>query len=347
MKNVRQSLLLLAVVFGFWACEGESPQVPLGEFESGVLIINEGAFGANDGEVYHFTGGENVTADIFERVNNRPFAGLIQDLVERDGRTYLVANTGKVEVVDTGDFSSLGAVADDLDITRSLVVYQDKLYISDWGPYDANFNSPESYIAVVENINGGAVAKKIAVSSRPEKMEIVGSRLLVANAQNMDVVNLEADTLASTVEIPGNPVKFLRIDGNLHLYARQSDKIFFHRINTNNFSVQSTIEIPLEGATSNLTLGRNGEAYVVTSTGWPDYDDAVAKISLSQGNVIDASIYRGSGFYGIGFQAGENRVFVADNNGFQGNGTVIVLDENGEEIKTIPAGRGPSGFVFK
>lgn len=347
MKNVRLNLLLFAAVFAFWACDNEGPQIPLGEFEQGVLIINEGAFGANDGEIYHYTGGDDVSVDIFERVNNRPFAGLIQDLVEHEGRTYLIANTGKVEVVDTRDFTSLGAVLDGLDITRSLAVYQDKLFISDWGPYDANFNSPDSYIAVVDNPNGGEISKKIAVSSRPEKMSLVGSRLLVANAQNLDVVNLDTDTLANTVEIEGSPAGFFRYEGNLYLYARDAENIYFHRINTSNFSIQNTVTIALAGATSNMSLGRNGEIYVLTSTGWPDYDDALAKVSLSQNQVIDASIFRGSGFYGIGFNSNDNRIYVADNNGFQGNGTVIVLDESGDEVKTIPAGRGPSGFVFK
>lgn len=347
MKNVRLSLLLILAAFGFWACDNEGPQIPLGEFERGVLIVNEGAFGANDGEIYHYTGEGDVSTDIFENANNRPFAGLIQDVIEHEGRTYLVANTGKVEVVDTRDFSSLGAVSEGLDITRSLAVYQDKLYISDWGSFDANFNSPDSYIAVVNSLNGGAISKKIEVSSRPEKMYLLGSRLLVANAQNMDVVNLETETLASTVEIKGNPAKFIRFEGNLYLYARDAANIYLHRINTNNFTIQSTTEISLAGATSNMTLGRSGEAYVVTSSGWPDYDDAVAKISLSQPQVIDASIYRGSGFYGIGFHPEENRVYVADNNGFQANGTVIILDESGSEIRTLAAGRGPSGFVFK
>lgn len=347
MKNVRLSLLLLVAAFGFLACDNEGPQIPLGEFESGVLIYNEGAFGANDGEVYHYKGDDDVSADIFERVNNRPFAGLIQDVLEHDGKTFLVANTGKVEIVDSRDFTSLGAVSEGLDITRSLVVYDDKLYISDWGAYDGDFNSPDSYIAVVDNLSGGAIQKKIEVSSRPEKMHVLGSRLLVANAQNMDIVNLEADTLLNTVEIKGIPAKFLSFEGNLYLYARDAANIYFHRINTNNFTVQSTIEIALAGATSNLTLGRNGEVYLLTSTGWPDYDDAVAKVSLSQAQVAEASIFRGSGLYGIGFHPRDNHIYVADNNGFQGNGTVIILDESGSELRTLPVGRGPSGFVFK
>jgi hypothetical protein len=77
MKNLSKKLFFLTLVLGLsFACDPVSPETPSGEFEDGVLIVNEGAFGANDGEIYHYDpeSGE-VQPDIFERKNNRPFAG--------------------------------------------------------------------------------------------------------------------------------------------------------------------------------------------------------------------------------------------------------------------------------
>jgi hypothetical protein len=341
----------------FWAlalflvsCSDDRPEIPLGEFEKGVLIINEGAFGANDGEVYHYDPASgDIKADIFESKNGRPFAGLIQDLVEAEGRVYLVANTGKVEVVDPKDFASLGAVDADLNISRSIAVANQKLYISDWGPYDGNFNSPESYIAVVNGLNGGTVSKKIPVPSQPEGLIVAGNFLYVAcaAAKKLQVISLATDAVTSSQDVEGTPSQLLIIDGRLYLFARDAGHIYFHEINRNNFNIQNTIKIPLANATSNFAIGDGGEAYVLTSTGWPDYNDAVAKVSMNSASVVNPSLFTGSGFYGIGFHPESKEIYIADNNGFQGNGTVIVINGSGQTVKTLEAGRGPSGFLFK
>ena len=59
-------LFLLAMVFS--ACDPTTDERPLGVYDSGVLILNEGAFGANDGEVTHLepsTG--TLTSSVFEK----------------------------------------------------------------------------------------------------------------------------------------------------------------------------------------------------------------------------------------------------------------------------------------
>jgi len=331
------------------SCMDDTPSIPLGEFEKGVLIMNEGAFGANDGEVFHYdpTSGE-IKSSIFESKNGRPFAGLIQDMVAAEGRLFLVANTGKVEVVDRRDFSSMGAVTSGLDISRSLVVANQKMYISDWGAYDANFNSPDSYVAVVENLNGGEVSKKIPVSSRPEGMFVAGDQLLIActAGQKLDVVPLNTEEKTKSLEVTGRPTLFFEEGGRLYLYARDGENVYFHEINRSLAEITGTITVNLPLSTSNFALTDNGEMLIITSTGWPDYNDAIAMVNISSGQVLNGAIFTGSGFYGIGFHKAREEIYVADNNGFQGNGTVIILDRDGQQQKTFLAGRGPSGFKF-
>jgi DNA-binding beta-propeller fold protein YncE len=349
MKKFRLIAGVIAMAFFAFSCSND-PDVPRGEFDSGVLIWNEGAFGANDGEVYHYnpTTAE-VQSNLFERSNSRLFAGLIQEVVAFDGKFYLVANTGKVEVVNASTFVSLGAVSEGLDISRSAVVGNGKMYISDWGPYNASFQNPNSYVAVVNQTTGGTISKKIPVSSRPEGMLIVGDRLLVAcaGAAKLEVISLEQETVVKSIEIQGNPMRFFRHNGILYLFSRNAQQIFLSKINGSTFEVINVTAIPLPGSTSRFALGESNDLYVITSSGWPSYNDAIAKLAINTGQVVQTSIYSGSGFYGIGFDPAMKRIYVGDNNGFQGNGTVIVLDANGQEMQTLEAGRGPAGFVFR
>lgn len=350
MKKLNKLGLAVLMLITFFSCSEDGNQIPLGEFEKGVLIINEGAFGANDGEVYHYDPSSGqLKSNIFEAKNGRPFAGLLQDMVEAEGRLYLVGNTGKVEVVDPKDFASKGAVIEGLDISRSLVVANQKLYISDWGPYDANFNNPNSYVAVVEQLDGGTISKKISVSSNPEGMFVTGNQILVAcqAAQKMDVISLSTELVTKSIEVTGSPVRFFEANGKLFLFAKDSENIYLHEINRSSAEIIQTIKATLSLATSSFSLGDNGELLIITSTGWPDYNDAVAVVSVNSGEVLKEAIFTGSGFYGLGYHPELKEIYVGDNNGFQGNGTVIVLDQNGEQLKTFAGGRGPSGFLIK
>lgn len=346
ISNLGTAIILLLSLF---SCMEEGSQMPAGEFERGILILNEGAFGANDGEVYHYDPNlGTIKTNIFESKNGRPFAGLLQDLVASEGRLYLIANTGKVEVVDPKDFASRGAVTSGLDISRSLVTANQKIYISDWGPYDANFNSPNSYIAVVNQLDGGSVNKKIAVSSRPEGMFVEGNQLLIAcsAAKKLDVVSLNTEQLLKSVDILGRPSRFFESGGRLYLYARDGGNVYFHEINRSSGDIAKTVKVNLPLSTSNFALTDNGEVLIITSTGWPDYNDAVARVDINDGQVLNSSVYTGSGLYGIGFHKERSEIYLTDNNGFQGNGTVIILEREGIQKKTFVAGRGPSGFKF-
>jgi hypothetical protein len=350
MRKFNKTVSAILILFGIFSCVEEGQQIPLGEFERGVLVMNEGAFGANDGEVYHYdpiTG--LIKTNIFEGKNGRPFAGLIQDMVEAEGRLYLVANTGKVEVVDPRDFSSKGAVIEGLDISRSIMTANQKLFVADWGPYDPNFNSPNSYVAVINNLDGGIITKKIPVSSRPEKMFVVGNQIFVAtiDGKKLEVISVDSETITSSQDLEGSPGGFFELLGTLLLYAYDTEMIYFHQIDKTTGNIQGILPVGIKGATSNFSLSEDGEMLIITSTGWPDYNDAIARVSIVNRQVLNEAIFTGSGFYGIGYHPGSKEIYVGDNNGFQGNGTVIVLDQNGQQKKTFAAGRGPSGFLIK
>jgi DNA-binding beta-propeller fold protein YncE len=348
MKLYRLLSILLA--WTIFACNPDSPDRPLGEYETGVLIANEGAFGANDGEVFHYEpGSETLKTNIFETVNGRPFAGLLQSMVVQNERLYLVANTGKVEVVDPKDFKSIGAVTTDLVQPRALATSGTKSYIADWGPYDANFNNPNSYIAVVNSLDGGSVTKKITVPSRPESLYADANFLYVANqaAEKLTIISTGTDAIVGSEDILGTPEKVQIINGRLYLYARDAAKVYFHEINRGNQKIILTKEFSLPNATANFAIGERDELYIITSSGWPDYNDAVAKINLETEKVIKADWHTGSGFYGIGFDPNTKQVFLANHAGFTGNGTVSILNANGQETKKLNVGRGPNGFLFK
>jgi DNA-binding beta-propeller fold protein YncE len=330
-----------------FSCDESGSERPLGEYETGILIMNEGAFGSNDGEVYHLDPvSGTLKPDIFEAANIRPFAGLLEDMVLEGDRLFLVANTGKVEIVNAGDFKSLGAVSNDLDQPRSLAVVGSKLFISDYGPYDANYNTPNSYIAVVDGLNGGSVKKKIKVSNKPEDLFAFGKYVFVAGSEGgkVEIIDAEKESIFKTLEVSGNPKQFFQVDGVLWLYSTGAGEVYFQSFRLDNLTKANLLTLPLANATGRITFDKEGIIYILTSSGWPDYKDAVAKISIVN-STFEPDWITGSGFYGIGFDTKQDLLYVSNAKGFQGNGTVTVYRKNSQVDSEITVGRGPSGFL--
>ena len=331
------------------ACNPSTEERPLGAYDRGVLIMNEGAFGANDGEVTHLdpsTG--TLTSSVFEKANTRPFAGLLEDLVLEEDRLYLVANTGKVEVVQPGDFKSIGAVDKGLDQPRSLTTARSKLFISDYGPYDANYNTPSSYVAVVQGLDGGVVKKKIPVSSKPEDLFAFGSYVFVAGSEGkkVEVLDANAELPFKTLEMPGQPVQFFELNGDLWVFCYDAQKVYFVSISKSALSQKEIKTFPIAQATGRIAQGENDTLYLLTSSGFPNYQDGISIVSLFAGTVV-RDWKKGTGFYGIGFDSDRQQVYLANAKGFQGNGEVLVYQKSGAEVNKLTVGRGPSGFLFR
>ncbi|WP_035467885.1 YncE family protein [Algoriphagus mannitolivorans] len=348
MKYIFKNQLwaLVLVLFAF-SCQDGSEK-PLGKYETGVLILNEGNFGTNDGEVYHYNPSlRALTGEVFEFENSRPFAGLLEDLVLEEGRLYLVANTGKIEIVNPDNFKSIGAVTGNLDQPRSLATASGKLFVSDYGPYDANYQTPDSYVAVISGLDGGAVKTKIEVSDKPEDLFVSGKNVFVACASGkVEVIDADSETLIKTISIPGKPTQFLEYGGKLWVYSYQSTQVSFHAIDLGSLQAGEVKSRALPKATSRIALGDGGQVYVVTSSGWPNYEDAVAMISL-ENEQINAAWKKGTGFYGIGYDRERQEVYLANAKGFQGNGEVVIYQKDGTQLLSMEVGRGPSGFLFR
>ena len=337
---------LVLILFAF-SCQDGSEK-PLGKYETGVLIMNEGNFGTNDGEVYHFNPGlRALTGEVFEFENSRPYAGLLEDMVLEEDRLYLVANTGKIEIVNPNNFKSLGAVTANLDQPRSLATASGKLFVADYGPYDASYQTPDSYVAVISGLDGGSVKTKIEVADKPEDLFVSGKNVLVACASGkVEVIDADSETLTKTISITGKPVQFLEYGGKLWLYSYDQAKVYFHSIDLGTLQVGEVKSRTLAKATSRIALGDGGQVYVLTSTGWPNYEDAIAIVSL-ENEQVNPSWKNGTGFYGIGYDLQRQEVYLANAKGFQGNGEVVIYQKDGTKLSSMEVGRGPSGFLFR
>src|SRR5690606_21574441 len=354
MKKINCLLLLFAFLpFVFTACTSDpEPQLTVDSYDNGLLIVNEGNFFSGDGEISHYnqeTG--EVTNSLYQTVNGVVLAAYIEQVRVIGDNAYIVdSNMGgaKVVAVDKLSFREKGRV-EGLEIPRDVAVAGNKLFIADWGNYDeeGKFTNPNSFVAVTD-IDGGAIIEKIPVSSRPQSIVVLDGFIYVACAENKEVIKINPDTyeISARITFEASP-KAVFINGNqLMLYSTLDQKLHLDVIDQASLSSSKTVfDIP---NSTRIILDGEGQAWALTSAYSADYsytDNKVINFSL-EGNGTLKTIFEARNLKGIGLDKANRQLYIADDNGIQGNGTVMVTDLQGEEIGKLDVGRVPSKFYF-
>lgn len=354
MRKLNNLVLLLAFLpLLFVACTSDpAPPQAIVSYDHGVLIVNEGNFFSGDGEITHYDPEtDQVTNSLYQAVNGVVLAAYIEQVRVFGENAYIVdSNQGgaKVVAVDKASFREKGRV-DGLEIPRDVAVEDNKLFIADWGNYDdeGNYTSPNSFVAVTD-IDGGAILEKIHVSSRPQSIVALEGFIYVVCEASKEIIKINP----STFEIVSRRIhdaspKELLIRGNqLVLYSTLGQDLHVDLINTTDLSSSKTV-FNLPNSTR-LVLNGDGQAWALTSAYSADYsytDNAVVSFSTS-GSGNFKTVFQARNLRGVGMDKAKEQLYIADDNGIQGNGTVIITDLQGMEIRKLNVGRVPSKFYF-
>ncbi len=347
--NRFQTLLLLTIL-GFslfiMGCSNDDngPLMPTVDFAPGVFIVNEGNFGSGNGSIsFYHPETMDVSQDIFQAVNGRPTGDVVQSMAIGGDRIYVVANgSNTVEAVERGTFNSTATLTDGLANPRFAATHNDKVYVSNWGSFDENFQLDQSFVQVWE-AGASAPSATINTDNGTENLMVVGDRLFASNSftNTVSVIDLNTEEVISTLELYQGPgAMVLDAAGNLNVictgnFQGQDGRII--TINPNSLQITGTIELGLNP--SNRLTVAEGTLFTIAGAN-------VVKISPSGAPEL-VSIEGVTGLYGIDYDAARGEFYLGDAAGFQGNGKVIITDQNFEEKESFSTGVGPNGFVFE
>ncbi len=354
MRKLNNFLLLFAFLGLFLnACTSDPapPQTSVA-YDHGVLIVNEGNFFSGDGEISHYnkeTG--KVTNNLYQTVNGVVLAAYIEQARVFGENVYIVdSNMGgaKVVAVDKASFQEKGRV-EGLEIPRDVAVADNKLFVADWGNYDeeGNFTNPNSFVAVAD-IDEGSITKKIPVSSRPQSIVSHNGMIYVVCEESKEVIKINptSQEIVARKTLDASPKELFVSGDQLVLYSTVGQDLHLGVINTTDLSsTQNVFDIP---HSTRVVLDDEGQAWALTSAYSTDYsytDNAVVNFSVSGDGTVQ-TVFEARNLRGIGIDKSQNQLYIADDNGIQGNGTVVITDLQGTEIQKLHVGRVPSKFFF-
>ncbi|MGV9004660.1 YncE family protein [Flavobacterium sp.] len=344
--------LISSVFFVSCSSDDNNGGTPLGTYDNGVLILNQGGFGAGNASVSY------VSDDFVTQQNN--IYGIVnpsltlgdtgQDIGFYENLAFIVLNaSNKIEIVNRYSMLHVGTINEGLDNPRYITFSNGKGFVTNWGD---GTSTTDDFIAVI-NLETYLVSSTIPVVEGPERIIAKDGKLYVAHAggynygSSITVLNAANNTITTSIVV-GDVPNSLEIEGN-SLYVISGGKPSWtgtetagklSKINLSNNAVTS-ISFPEGDHPSNLEFAENSLYYTV--------DSEVFKSTLNATTLPAEALFSttAQGVYGVySFAVKNNKIYVGDAVDYSSNGKVYIYSATGTLEKNYTVGVIPAGFYF-
>ena len=351
MNFLKRITYLFIATLVLASCSSDDDNVtivePLGDYENGILITNEGPFGTGTGTVTFISEDfSSIDHTIFNDVNESDLGNIVNSMGFNDDNAYIIANNShKIEVVNRYTFESIATISNGLNNPRYFVAEGDTGYVSNWGdPLDDN----DDFIAVID-LTTNMVTSTISVAFGPEKLLMNRGDLYVAHqggyGQNsiISVINTAVNTFITNIQVGDVPNSMVIYDGDLWVlcggipsWAGTETNGRLVKIETDTNAIAQTFDFETTEHPGMLTI--DGSALIYGLNGEVFSKEVVSTELPSTG------FY--SGFF-YSMTAKDGKLYATDAGDFASNGTLKVYDLLSEtEIQSIEVGIIPGGVYF-
>lgn len=345
---------LLGSFFLFSCTDDDNGGNPLGDYDNGVLILNQGGYGNGNASVSYLSDDLNTFQNnIFSLVNPSIILGdTAQDVGFYNDLAYIVLNaSNKIEVVNRYTMVHVATISTGLSNPRYIVFANGKGYVTNWGN---GANATDDFIAVL-NLSDNTVASTISVAEGPEKIIEEDNKLYVAHSggfnygNTISVINISTNTVATTITVGDVPNSLEEENGILYVLcggksawsgAESAGKLVKINLSTN--TVSSSIDFAeTTDHPSNLVIENNRLYYTL--------DSDIFRMNLSANTIPTEALFSttSQGVYGVySFAVENNKIYVGDALDYSSNGKVYVYSLTGALLSSKTVGVIPAGFYF-
>lgn len=356
MNFKKVKLLALVSTLFFASCsKNDDPVVeaPLGAYDNGVLILNQGGFGNGNASMSYlsddFTTFQN---DIFHVVNPTITLGDTgQDIGFYDNLAFIVLNnSNKIEVVNRYTLVHVATISTGLNNPRYIAFANGKGYVTNWGSGGV---TTDDFVAVI-NLSTYAVSSTIPVVEGPERLVVNDNKLYIAHAggynfgNTISVVNT-ATNAVSSITVGDVPNSLEVSNGSLYVicsglpsYATTETAGKLVKINLATNTVTSTLNFATTTHPANLDIENNDLFYTVDSD---VYKSTITATTLPV-TVMFSTTPQGGVFGIYSFAVRNNKIYVGDAGNYSANGKVNTYSASGTLEHSYTVGIIPAGFYF-
>lgn len=342
MKTIKLLASLFITLLLVTSCVEEEIQQPLGDYEHGFFVLNEGGFTHGNSSVTYVSDDyATIEQDVFNTVNARALGDVAQSLYTYQDKMYIIVNnSNKIEVVNRYTMESIKTIdSNEINNPRYMIEYNGKGYVSNWGvPDDAS----DDTILVID-LTSDSVISTISVGFVPNRMVLVENKLYVelqghwstGNENKVEVIDLTNDTIINTIEVGLYPHGMVAY--NNHVYVLSNESIV--EINTSLDNISKTLAINDGEYLSNL-INNDGDIYYSLNNNIYKWNIASNTLPSTHEIEVGETIYGLQAKNGLLYSTNAASDYVSE-----GNLMIFDLTDN-STIETIATGINPNGVVF-
>ncbi|MEM9921474.1 MAG: DUF5074 domain-containing protein [Bacteroidota bacterium] len=348
-------LCLLLIICGCQidvSSDDDAPDLPeiTSYNDSGIFIANNGnpKDGTSGTISFYERTRQQVVNDIFQKANNNKVLGSnVRQISVVEQQAYiLVEDAEKIEIVQTSNFQSRGAVGGFERPQCFLALDNTKAYISQWGADGVNGS-----IKVLDLINK-VVVKEIPTRSGPGQMVRKGNFVYLVNQGGfvldsvISKIDISTDRIVKTIAVGAAPHS-LQVDQNNHLWVLSRGVI--DRANPANSRPAKLVRISgdairfsldLEAGASDLVINRTKDQLYFLNDGW------IYRLGITETS-LPAVPFLARSYTSLAIDPLTNHLVVADPRNLTVAGEVLIFDAQAQEISRFQAGVFPRHFWFE
>ncbi|MGA0818235.1 MAG: YncE family protein [Schleiferiaceae bacterium] len=339
--------------YAFWAVAGWAalsscdPATPNSPFESGLYVLNEGAFMGGTATITYWSAQDSLVHDAFAVANGRSLGNLGNSLISDGSRMYVVLNgAASVEVMDYPGLTSVGRATGFASPRHAVKLPNGDLAVTDWG---------RNRVYRVRS-SDWTIADSVDVGQGPEAMVSHLDELWVSmsGAYGIDsaLMVLDASTfqVLDTVYVGTNPTSMLRLGSMLYVlssgYTDWSGGGGDRSASLSLVDLGTRTEIKRHPATNAADrpakLQTDGQVLYWIRDG---YTGDVLRMNPADHEYPAAPFISGSA-YGIYADPATRNLYVLDAKDFQQPGEVRRYRPGGQLDASMPAGIVPTAALW-
>lgn len=330
------------------SCEKDDDfiQVPLGAYQNGVFILNEGT---DVNASVSFLGSDLTTfeKDVYSRANGEDIlGGYAQSMFFNGDNAYILSGASNtITVVNRYTFKIVAKIESGLNNPRYGVVKGNKAYVTNANAYYNKDSAPEGntddFVAVID-LTTNTVESKINLNTTGNRVVLYNNKIYTTepyNSTKLSIINTDSNTLEAPIEIGTNADDIAEKEGVLYI-VRSPWGVASTLVKVNLMSgVVENKDFPAsQSGVGQLEIINNDMYYTVGT--------AIYKMNITALEFPTTPLFSSTAASIYGFAVRNDAIYVSDSGDYKTNSKAYIYSLTGDLIKELEVGVAPNGFYF-
>lgn len=351
-KFISRILLVAMITLATVSCSKDDggSSTDTSNITSGIFVLNEGNWGANDSELtYYNTVSGETSENVFFNANGKQLGDTANDILICGSKMYIAVSSSAIIFVT----DLKGKIIKEIKVAGASANLSPRQLTSANGNVYASFM--EGYVGKIDTTDFSV--STVAVGPMPEGIAYANNKIYVANSDGynpaygntVSIIDAKTFTVTKTIEVATNPQNLYLSSGYLYLvcwgnYADKPAALQKINITTDQVTTIPNVE-PNE-----MAIGANDVAYILASYYDANWNQTIKYFAYSC--ITDQIVAEFTttdivpNGYSITADVTTGNVYIGSSD-YISNGDVYVLSAHGDVLDVFDTGAlNPAKIVF-